>query len=139
MTLPKNVIMIDPIGYKDMLALMAAARAVVTDSGTVVEETAVIGVPSIQMRKATERPQTYDCRSSVKFDPLIDVPADVISKLKSIENTKWAHNLGDGKASKRLVEDLLKRLSDSTGFGTHKPEDYHVPVERSYQSDGLVS
>jgi UDP-N-acetylglucosamine 2-epimerase len=139
MSLPKNVVMIDPIGYKDMLALMASAKAVVTDSGTVVEETAVIGVPSIQMRKATERPQTYDCRSSVKFDPLVDVPSNVILKLKSIESTKWAHNLGDGKASKRLVEDLLKRLADTGGFGTHKPEDYHVPVERSFQSDGLGS
>ena len=139
MSLPKNVVMIDPIGYKDMLALMASAKAVVTDSGTVVEETAVIGVPSIQMRKATERPQTYDCRSSVKFDPLVDVPSNVISKLKSIENTKWTHNLGDGKASKRLVEDLLRRLADAEGFGTHKPEDYHVPVERSFQSDGLES
>jgi hypothetical protein len=91
------------------------------------------------MRKATERPQTYDCRSSVKFDPLVDVPSNVILKLKSIESTKWAHNLGDGKASKRLVEDLLKRLADTGGFGTHKPEDYHVPVERSFQSDGLGS
>ena len=65
--LPTNVVMVDPIGYRDMLALMAGAKAVITDSGTVVEETAVLGVPSVQMRKATERPQTYDCKSSVKF------------------------------------------------------------------------
>jgi UDP-N-acetylglucosamine 2-epimerase (non-hydrolysing) len=135
--LPQNVQMIDPIGYKDMLALMGASKAVVTDSGTVVEETAVIGVPSVQMRKATERPQTYDCLSSVKFDPQVDSPKRAISKLKLIENTKWSHHLGDGKASERLVQDLLTRLANSHGFGTHKPEDYHVPVERSFQSDGL--
>ena len=29
----------------------------------------VLGVPSLQIRKATERPQVYDCGSSVKFDP----------------------------------------------------------------------
>ena len=137
MKLPQNVQMIDPIGYKDMLALMGASKAVVTDSGTVVEETAVIGVPSVQMRKATERPQTYDCLSSVKFDPQIDSPMTVIAKLKKIENTTWSHHLGDGNASKRLVNDLLARLNNVNGFGTHKPEDYHVPVERSFQSDGL--
>ena len=44
-------------------------RGVITDSGTVVEETCVLGVPSLQMRKSTERPQVYDVGSSVKFDP----------------------------------------------------------------------
>jgi UDP-N-acetylglucosamine 2-epimerase (non-hydrolysing) len=134
--LPSNVLMIDPIGYRDMLALMGGAEAVITDSGTVVEETAVLGVPSVQMRRATERPQTYDCRSSVKFDPTQDSIESVFSKLKLILGTKWTHNLGDGKASERLVADLVKRVSTNT-FGTHKPEDYHLPIERSYRGDGL--
>ena len=48
----------------------------------VVEETSVLGIPSLQMRKATERPQTYDSKSSVKFDPTRpqDYPAEVIFK-----------------------------------------------------------
>ena len=44
LSLPKNVVIVDPIGYKEMLALMVNAYAVVTDSGTVVEETAVLGI-----------------------------------------------------------------------------------------------
>jgi UDP-N-acetylglucosamine 2-epimerase (non-hydrolysing) len=134
--IPKNVTLIEPIGYMDMLALMATARAVITDSGTVVEETAVIGVPSIQMRKATERPQTYDCLSSVKYDPTVDSISETLSKLERICGTKWAHNLGDGKASERLVGDLVTRLL-SGKISTHAREDYQVPTERSYQSDGL--
>ena len=55
--LPPNVVMVDPIGYQEMLVLMVHSRGVVTDSGTVVEETAVLQVPSLQIRKATERPQ----------------------------------------------------------------------------------
>ena len=137
LSLPPNVILTDPIGYKDMLAFMGGAIAVVTDSGTVVEETAVIGVPSIQMRKSTERPQTYDCKSSVKFDPIVDDPDETLLKLKSIEGTSWNHNLGDGNASKRLVRDLVERILSSKGLGTHNPDDYHVPTERSFQGDGL--
>ena len=70
--------MVDPIGYRELLALLGNSRGALTDSGTVVEETAVIGVPSLQIRKATERPQVYDCGSSVKFDPARpeDYPAD---------------------------------------------------------------
>jgi len=134
--IPENVVMVDPIGYRDMLALMAGAKAVITDSGTVVEETAVLGVPSVQMRKATERPQTYDCRSSVKFDPTSDSISEVMPKLKKILGTTWVHNLGDGQASVRLVSDLIQRVK-SNSFGTHTPDQYHLPLERSYRGDGL--
>ena len=43
--LPSNVTMVDPIGYRELLALLGRSRGALTDSGTVVEETAVIGVP----------------------------------------------------------------------------------------------
>lgn len=138
-SIPENVILIDPIGYKEMLALMSLSKAVVTDSGTVVEETAILGVPSIQMRKATERPQTYDCKSSVKFVPGVDDIKLAIKKLSKIEGTSWTHNLGDGRASDRLIADLEKRFTGTAGasVSTHNPEDYHLPIERSYRSDGI--
>jgi UDP-N-acetylglucosamine 2-epimerase len=134
--LPKNLIMVDPIGYELMLGLMSLSKGVITDSGTVVEETAVIGVPSIQMRRSTERPQTYDCKSSVKFDPDTDTPHSAIEKLKSIQNKQWEHRLGDGLASNRLITDLVQRL-EKKQISTHNPNSYHIPIERSYQGDGL--
>jgi UDP-N-acetylglucosamine 2-epimerase (non-hydrolysing) len=139
LALPANVHLVDPIGYTEMLVLMSNARAVVTDSGTVVEETAVLQVPSLQMRKATERPQVYDCASSVKFDPDKPgrYPADkVFQKLERLYGRGWVHNLGDGKASERLVADLTHRLR-SGGCGGHKPEHYHLNIFRSYREDGL--
>jgi UDP-N-acetylglucosamine 2-epimerase (non-hydrolysing) len=66
---PPNVLMVDPIGYNEMLTLMVNSRGVITASGSVVEETAILQLPCIQMRKSTERPQVCDCGSSVKFDP----------------------------------------------------------------------
>ena len=137
--LPSNVLMVDPIGYKLMLALMTESNAVITDSGTVVEETAIIGVPSVQMRRATERPQTYDIRSSVKFEPGLDSPDSVVRKLKSILNTNWQHSLGDGMASRRVVEDLEGRLYATNEFNisTHAPFQYHLPIDRSYRGDGI--
>ncbi|HEY7309623.1 MAG TPA: UDP-N-acetylglucosamine 2-epimerase [Gemmataceae bacterium] len=137
--LPSNVLMVDPIGYTEMLVLMTHARGVVTDSGTVVEETAVLQVPSLQMRKATERPQVYDCQSSVKFDPdkPAQYPADKVwQKLEHLHGRTWEHKLGDGKASGRIVADLVQRLRTG-GFRLHKPEHYHLPIARSYREDGL--
>jgi UDP-N-acetylglucosamine 2-epimerase (non-hydrolysing) len=137
--LPPNVKMVDPIGYVEMLVLMANARAVLTDSGTVVEETAVLQVPSLQIRKATERPQVYDCGSSVKFDPTRaeDYPCEVVyHKLESLYGKHWDHNLGDGKASERIVEDLTRRMREND-FRNHLPGKYHLDISRSYREDGL--
>jgi UDP-N-acetylglucosamine 2-epimerase (non-hydrolysing) len=136
---PGNVILVDPVGYDEILALIANSRGVLTDSGTVVEETCVLGVPSVQMRKSTERPQVYDARSSVKFDPADAERCpvrEVFRKLESLRGGEWRHALGDGKSSERIVADLLRRVREE-GFSRHRPELYHLPIERSYQGDGI--
>jgi UDP-N-acetylglucosamine 2-epimerase (non-hydrolysing) len=139
LSLPPTVTMVDPIGYKELLVLLANSRGALTDSGTVVEETAVLGVPSVQIRRATERPQVYDCGSSVKFDPARpeDYPAEqVFAKLEKLHGRSFDHGLGDGRASERLVEDLVRRVTTDTIRG-HLPEDSHIDVSRSYREDGL--
>jgi UDP-N-acetylglucosamine 2-epimerase len=137
--LPRNVVMVDPIGYEEMLVLMVNSRGLLTDSGTVVEETCVLQVPSLQIRKATERPQVYDARSSVKFDPSEPTKypyAGLFEKLDRLAGTKWEHKLGDGKASGRIVDDLVERAMTG-GFRRHLPERYHLDIRRSYRDDGI--
>ena len=136
---PPNVRMVDPIGYDEILCLLVNARGTITDSGTLVEEACVLQVPSVQMRHSTERPQVYDARASVKFDPSspANYPAgDVLRKLESLVGTTWEHKLGDGKASQRIAADLYRRLRDDD-FRRHKPDLYHLPIARSYRGDGL--
>jgi UDP-N-acetylglucosamine 2-epimerase len=140
LTIPDNVKIVDPVGYNEFLVLMTNSGGVITDSGTVVEETSVLGIPSLQMRKATERPQTYDSKSSVKFDPSRpkDYPAELIyKKLSFLSKTKWEHNLGDGKASERIYLDVVDKLINNK-VSNHKREDYHLNTERSYREDGIT-
>ena len=135
---PDNVIMVDPVGYEELLVLLTNSLGVLTDSGTVVEEACVLQVASVQMRKSTERPQVYEVKSSVKFDPADaeDDPVRTIQKLESIRGTTWKQPFGDGKASERIAADLLSRLH-SSGFARHSKQDYHLPVEYSYRGDGI--
>ena len=49
---------VDPLGYLDFLKLMSSARVVFTDSGGIQEETTVLGVPCVTLRRNTERPVT---------------------------------------------------------------------------------
>jgi UDP-N-acetylglucosamine 2-epimerase len=137
--LPPNITMVDPIGYRELLALLSNSRGALTDSGTVVEETAVLGVPSLQIRKATERPQVYDCGSSVKFDPSrpADYPGpEIFAKLDSLHGQTFDHGLGDGHAAERLVADLIDRVLNGRLRG-HLAENSHLDVSRSYREDGL--
>ena len=116
LTVPPNVIMVDPIGYEEILCLMVNSRGVITDSGTVVEEACVLQIPSVQMRKSTERPQVYDVGSSVKFDPPIrtSIPRPRSSASWSASTPEgWLHTLGDGKASLRIAEDLHRRIVEN--------------------------
>src|SRR3546814_6839855 len=53
-----NLHMIDPLGYLEFNYLVQHAKAVVTDSGGITEETTVMGVPCMTLRDSTERPET---------------------------------------------------------------------------------
>jgi len=55
---PDGIVVTEPAGYLDFLALQSAARLVMTDSGGVQEETTVLGVPCLTLRDNTERPVT---------------------------------------------------------------------------------
>ena len=49
---------LEPLGYLEMLSLVAGASLVVTDSGGLQEETSFLGVPCLTVRPSTERPIT---------------------------------------------------------------------------------
>jgi UDP-N-acetylglucosamine 2-epimerase (non-hydrolysing) len=51
---------LEPLSYLEFIALEAAARLVITDSGGVQEETTVLGVPCVTYRTTTERPITVE-------------------------------------------------------------------------------
>jgi UDP-N-acetylglucosamine 2-epimerase (non-hydrolysing) len=54
----EDLVVLEPLGYLDFLALEDHARLVITDSGGVQEETSVLGVPCFTYRDSTERPVT---------------------------------------------------------------------------------
>jgi len=56
----ENVILTDPIGYLDFLALTNNAELILTDSGGIQEESTYLGVQCITLRTSTERPITVE-------------------------------------------------------------------------------
>jgi len=54
-----------PLGFFDFVRLERAAACVLSDSGTVQEETCLFGVPNVTIREVTERPETIECGSNI--------------------------------------------------------------------------
>lgn len=54
-----------PFGFFDFIALERNAACVLTDSGTVQEECAILKVPNVTLRDVTERPETIECGSNM--------------------------------------------------------------------------
>lgn len=55
----------EPFGFFDFVKLEKNARCVLTDSGTVQEECCLFHVPTVTIRKTTERPETVECGSNI--------------------------------------------------------------------------
>jgi UDP-N-acetylglucosamine 2-epimerase (non-hydrolysing) len=55
----------EPFGFFDFIRLEQSAFCVITDSGTVQEETCILRIPNVTIRDVTERPETIECGSNV--------------------------------------------------------------------------
>jgi UDP-N-acetylglucosamine 2-epimerase (non-hydrolysing) len=130
---PENMILIDPIGYKDFISFMGQCHYIITDSGTVVEEASILGKPTIQMRRSTERPELYDLGISLKFDPSKTYSQEemqsMVEQVEALIGKEWTHPYGDGKASERVVQDIVRRANSQEGFRTHNSSMEDLKVE----------
>jgi UDP-N-acetylglucosamine 2-epimerase (non-hydrolysing) len=94
-----------PLGYLDFLSLEAGAGAVVTDSGTVQEETSALGVPCFTLRSATERTVTLSHGTNALLG---DDPRDITDVRPSGRApTPCAIPLWDGRAGERVADALV--------------------------------
>lgn len=104
--------LIDPLGYLDFLRLQSAARLVVTDSGGIQEEAAVLEVPCLTVRPNTERPETVEAG----VNELVE-PADLAGRMATVYESESQSMVGepdlygDGDAGERIVERLADDLN----------------------------
>jgi UDP-N-acetylglucosamine 2-epimerase (non-hydrolysing) len=104
-----NLVLTDPLGYLEFNYLVKNARAVITDSGGITEETTVLGIPCMTLRDSTERPETciIGTNELLGTNPKVIRPA-----MEKLFNGEWKKGaipeLWDGKTSERIVKHLIE-------------------------------
>jgi len=99
--------MVEPLSYLEFNYLVERAKAVVTDSGGITEETTVMGVPCMTLRDNTERPETITLGTNelLGTDPKAIKPA-----MEKLFAGTWKKGdvipLWDGKTAERIVDIL---------------------------------
>lgn len=103
-----KIIQCDPLGYLEFNYLVKNAKAVITDSGGIQEETTVMNVPCITLRNNTERPETVTVGSNILVGDSLDM---LRSELGKVFSDNWKDSsipeLWDGKTAKRIVEKIF--------------------------------
>ena len=106
-SLPPNIVTIDPVGYIDFLYLLRNCRLVLTDSGGLQEESVVLKKPCITLRHTSARWETILLKANILFPPdNQDSLQDIVEVMLA---TKINRNpYGENVAQKTI--DILKKV-----------------------------
>lgn len=104
-----NLFIVDPMGYLEFNYMVKHAKAVITDSGGITEETTVMGIPCITLRDNTERPETC----TIGTNELIGTnPTTIKPALDKLFAGNWKKGsipeLWDGKTAERIIDVILE-------------------------------
>lgn len=104
-----RVTLTEPLGYVQFMNLVCGARAIITDSGGVQEESTYLGIPCLTLRDNTERPITVKEGSN-----RLVKTGDLYSQIQEVLAIRWPVGrrpaLWDGQTAKRCVGALRVRI-----------------------------
>lgn len=112
-----NIALIEPQDYLPFVYLMTKSKLILSDSGGIQEEAPSLGKPVLVMRNSTERPEAVEA-GTVKLvgadtDVIVNACRELLENSEAYQAMAQAKNpYGDGKASERIVNKLLKHFQN---------------------------
>ena len=108
--LAKGLILLEPVGYHEMLKLNMGARVMLTDSGGLQEECCVLGTPCLTLRWNTERPITLkeNGGASILVGNDVDKIQEEFRIACNTERKPFRPPFWDGNSAFRCLKALLE-------------------------------
>lgn len=102
-----------PLGFFDYIALQKKAFCTVSDSGTITEESSILGFPAITIRQAHERPEGMDegtlIMSGLKAENILNAIA-VVTQQYSFKPTNIVKDYNVHNVSQKVVRIILSYI-----------------------------
>jgi UDP-N-acetylglucosamine 2-epimerase (non-hydrolysing) len=122
----ERIVLVPPLDYVPFVRLMSRAHLILTDSGGVQEEAPSLGIPVLVARRTTERPEGVEAGVTL----LVGTErASIVSAALGIlrdpalreRMSRRSNPYGDGRASGRIVEEMLRRFPSREAGRPERP------------------
>lgn len=104
LSLHKNIQLLKPLGFNDYNALQLNSKAVLSDSGTISEESSILNFPALNIREAHERPEAME-ETSVMMVGLN--PVRILQGLSQLET----QNRSEGRQFREVKDYSMPNVS----------------------------
>ncbi|MFX1255211.1 MAG: non-hydrolyzing UDP-N-acetylglucosamine 2-epimerase [Promethearchaeota archaeon] len=114
----KNVHLIDPLDYIELIWLMNRAHLILTDSGGIQEEAPSLGKPVLVLREVTERTEGIDAGTAkivgTDKEKIVDQTIKLLTRTEEYNKmAKVINPYGDGKTSIKIINYIEKIINSS--------------------------
>lgn len=111
--LHENIIFSRPVGFFDYIKLQMNSLVTFSDSGTIFEESTILGFPAVSVRQTHERPEAFEVSGPVLASPRLN---DLINAFKYVTSIPQHHEVPVDYKPTNVSEKVVKIILSYTGY-----------------------